>query len=384
MAAAQSILGDAYSTPGGSYTSYSRATGSFSEPVPVLSESDRERFFIGKTLFETNLRSHSEDISPSYNATTCSACHRPSEANTQLEATGPLFGFSLIQTESVPFTRPTLFGLGRPFREFRKLTVAERTSAISSPNSDLIVLRAVPLVGMGLIDLIPDAELENNMTTQARRSDAIHGHAVEVAGASPNKIARFGWLPSDANLSDQVRSAARDENGRSARSLMSSDIKLIEAYTRFLAVPNRDRQEGGNVEATFAKLECSACHRPSYNLREIGTISPFSDFLAHDVGTGSGLIRRFRTPPLWTLGVYVKAREFSGLMHDGRAKNIRTAISSHKGEATASASMFNELPERDKAALVSWLSSFQIIRLVLILMTIFALDQTYICLIDLC
>src|SRR5205085_789803 len=84
LATAQPVFEDAFESPGGSYTSFTRDTGSLSEPAPVLTGSNRENFFIGKALFESSLRTNANELQLRYNALSCTACHRPSEANTQV------------------------------------------------------------------------------------------------------------------------------------------------------------------------------------------------------------------------------------------------------------------------------------------------------------
>jgi CxxC motif-containing protein (DUF1111 family) len=88
------------------------------------------------------------------------------------------------------------------------------------------------------------------------------------------------------------------------------------------------------------------------------TFHPFSDYLLHDMGaledgivSGSTGATMMRTAPLWEIGVHTT------YLHDGRARSIADAIIMHDGQGRASAEAFQNLPTKDKKALLLFVKS---------------------------
>lgn len=340
---------------GGSYTSFSRETGSLSSPSPSLSGGDREAFFIGKAFFESDLRHDEQKSNYFYNAKTCTACHRPTKNDFLVKSNGERFGMSIVNIENDIETTFAFYdsryeSIDNAF--ISPISLLEKKKTFLRGDSE--IFRAIPLIGAGIVDAIPDEQILLNEERQKVSDGPESGIAVRIPSKNTNKIARFGWRLSHANLEDQVRSAARNENGRRIESLNDYDVQKIIAYVRFLSVPNR-RIDVMTGEEIFTELRCSICHRPYYQVTGIGKVSPFSDFLAHDVGTGKGTIARFRTPPLWGLGMYLEDPKYSGLLHDGRAVDLADAIKQHRGEAEGAALRYRQLSENRRNLLLSWL-----------------------------
>ena len=91
-------------------------------------------------------------------------------------------------------------------------------------------------------------------------------------------------------------------------------------------------------------------------------VRPYSDFLAHDIGTGDGIpvlplpdyaetANTMRTAPLWAL------RTRNRLMHDGLAFTKEEAIQRHRRQADAVRLRFNALSPVQKAQLIRFLES---------------------------
>lgn len=339
---------------GGSYTVFVRETGLLSSPAPNLTESDREAFFIGKAFFENNIRADKSKANPRYNAKTCTACHRPTENDFIIKSESERFGFSIINNQDDTSNTFTLFDSRIKNQEYQFITIAElkKKTVLSYGGGE--IFRAVPLIGLGIIDEIPDEEILQNEEFQKTDAGPESGIAVRVAREFPNKIARFGWQPTHANLASQIKSAAYNENGRRIETLSDYDIQKITSYVRFLSVPNRR----GNIEpgeGVFVELRCSVCHKPYYKIPKIGQVSPFSDFLSHDIGTGTKGMKRFRTPPLWGIGMYLKDPRYSGLLHDGRAVDLADAIRQHRGEAEESLRRYENISDARRSQLLTWL-----------------------------
>lgn len=124
----------------------------------------------------------------------------------------------------------------------------------------------------------------------------------------------------------------------------------------------------GSVE--FASAGCANCHTsiafttPSNPFNGVPgnfSFSPFSDFLAHDMGSlGDGIgntgdsvatTRLMRTAPLWG------ARFNTQFLHDGRAKTIRDAILAHDGQGLAARNSFAGLSSVEQQILLAYVSS---------------------------
>ena len=67
--------------------------------------------------------------------------------------------------------------------------------------------------------------------------------------------------------------------------------------------------------------------------------------------SGSTGATMMRTAPLWEIGVHTT------YLHDGRARSIADAIIMHDGQGRASAEAFQNLPTRDKKALLLFVKS---------------------------
>jgi CxxC motif-containing protein (DUF1111 family) len=126
----------------------------------------------------------------------------------------------------------------------------------------------------------------------------------------------------------------------------------------------------------FNDIGCDNCHIPSMVTASPGTlinggalkvpnalgnkrISPFSDFLLHDVGTGDGIVQnggqstrnKVRTPALW--GLRARGR----FMHDASSFSLEDAIARHGNQASSARSAFNSLPSFKRSDLIKFLKS---------------------------
>jgi CxxC motif-containing protein (DUF1111 family) len=120
----------------------------------------------------------------------------------------------------------------------------------------------------------------------------------------------------------------------------------------------------------FVNAGCAGCHsaipfitpaQPFNGVPGNRVFFPFSDFLAHDMGTlGDGIgatgdqvatTRLMRTPPLWG------ARFNTLFLHDGRATTIRDAILAHDGQGAASRDAFGHLSRVNQNAIIAFVNS---------------------------
>jgi CxxC motif-containing protein (DUF1111 family) len=160
-----------------------------------------------------------------------------------------------------------------------------------------------------------------------------------------------------------------------------TDLLAFANFMRATKAPSRGRitdavQAG---EQLFSRIGCAVCHVESLTTAPAGTsinggalvvgralgsktIHPYSDFLMHDIGTGDGIpiqpteefaatANRIRTAPLWAL------RTRNRLMHDGLSFTRQEAILRHAGQASRVTAQYQQLSDREQAALMAFLNS---------------------------
>jgi CxxC motif-containing protein (DUF1111 family) len=266
---------------------------------------------------------------------------------------------------------------------------------------------APPMIGMGLLEAIPEADIIALADPDDRDGDGISGRPNQVWSASDGRVmlGRFGWKAGASSVAMQSANAfagdiglssalapeawgdctarqphCRDApDGRDAREgieVTKQMLDLVVFYARNLAVPARPDAGAKQVLAgkrVFHAAGCAACHRPSFTTRAdaIGPeqsgqkIWPYTDLLLHDMGEGladnrpEGAAdgREWRTAPLWGLGLTETVSGHTLLLHDGRARNLLEAILWHGGEAEAARQKVIALPKAEREALLAFLRS---------------------------
>ena len=267
---------------------------------------------------------------------------------------------------------------------------------------------APPVIGMGLLEAIAEADILAGADPEDRDGDGISGRANRVWSDEHGKpmLGRFGWKAGQPTVSQQAAAAFRGDVGistplyphphgdcsaaqgacRAAPHGGASPSDTVEAsaalfdlvtfYTRNLGVPaRRDVGEAQVLEGKrlFYEANCIGCHRPKFVTRRdsIGEeqsfqlIWPYADLLLHDMGDGladgrpegeaSG--REWRTPPLWGIGLTETVSDHTLFLHDGRARNLLEAILWHGGEAEASKERVVAMTREERAALLAFLRS---------------------------
>ncbi|GAB3127066.1 di-heme oxidoreductase family protein [Novispirillum itersonii] len=273
---------------------------------------------------------------------------------------------------------------------------------------------APPMIGLGLLEAVPEADLLAHEDPDDRDGDGISGRANRVwdVAAGAVRIGRFGWKAGQPTLDQQNQSAFNGDIGLStplfpkasgdctaaqadcltAPSGNSPQYENLEAphavtdlvlfYTRTLSGPARDRAAATDPQvlrgkALFTATGCAACHTPQQRTARAGgdagvdpvvagqTIWPYTDLLLHDMGDGladgrpegQANGREWRTPPLWGLGLTGVVSPRAGYLHDGRARTVLEAILWHGGEAAAARDRVQALPTADREALLAFLKS---------------------------
>ncbi|WP_285373509.1 di-heme oxidoredictase family protein [Pseudomonas sp. lyk4-TYG-107] len=264
---------------------------------------------------------------------------------------------------------------------------------------------APPMIGLGLLEAIPEEAILANAAAQAKENNGIKGRVNRVWDDELQKTVagRFGWKAGQPNLNQQNVHAfsgdmglttslrpfddctdaqtackqAPNGNGQDGEPEVSDNIlRLVLFYTRNLAVPARRGVNDEQVLAgknLFFQAGCQSCHTPKYttaaNAAETElanqVIRPYSDLLLHDMGDGladnrtefqaSG--RDWRTPPLWGIGLTQAVSGHTQFLHDGRARNLLEAVLWHGGEAEKAQQQVLSFNAEQRAALLAFLNS---------------------------
>lgn len=257
-------------------------------------------------------------------------------------------------------------------------------------------LRIAPqLVGLGLLEAVPAADLERRAAANKGQPDGVRG-VVRDAGIAHG---RFGWRAEQPAVRAQIAAALINDMGLTTSVHPAKNCPPVQAacrgadpgprpnvsdealdtmtfYVSTLAVPERrdvESPEVGRGEKVFAAIGCAACHRPAMTtgmhpaipFLSNQTIHPFTDLLLHDMGDGladdlrEGRItgRMWRTAPLWGIGLVPLVNGHENYLHDGRARGLAEAILWHGGEADLAKDRFRTLPKPDREALIAFLRS---------------------------
>jgi len=352
-------------------------------------------------LFEAGLETFAEEegladgLGPIFNDVGCAACHASpavggsSEINETRAARRnghayvELPGGSLFQSDAI-----------RP----------QCAEAVPSDANVVAERQSQPLFGLGLIEAVPDGQIEGYRALQERsfpdQAGRVHG-LFDVA-TRRRRVGRFGWKAQQATLLSFSGDAYVNEMGITsplfprenapngdARRLRAcdtvadpeddgADLAAFADFMRLLAPPSREdgRAGGGGDrhgsrgpspvvagERIFERVGCAVCHTPRYRaLSPIAAINgrqvaSFSDLLLHDVGTGDGIVQgeargsEFRTAPLWGLS------KSAPYLHDGSAASAREAIRRHRNQGAQAADAFDDLSSAAQEALLRFLAS---------------------------
>ncbi|MGR5061537.1 di-heme oxidoreductase family protein [Photobacterium sp. DNB22_13_2] len=282
-----------------------------------------------------------------------------------------------------------------------QLSIADLQYGPMHPQVMMSARVAPPMIGLGLLELIPEHTLEQIAKEQRAEAKGISGKLNRVwdVEAQTFAVGRFGWKAGQPSLMQQNAAAFNGDLGLTSElfpvencsSLQSvcdelpnggkpevsrNVLTFVEFYSRHLAVPARRNVNDPQVikgEALFAEVGCQSCHvtqiktattTDSPALSE-QLINPYTDLLLHDMGEGLADSRgeyladgqEWRTAPLWGLGYTQEVNGHTNLLHDGRARNVMEAILWHGGEAQQSREQVVALSKSDREALVAFLHS---------------------------
>ncbi len=267
---------------------------------------------------------------------------------------------------------------------------------------------APQMIGLGLLEAIPAAEIFAHADPEDADGDGISGRAQVVWSFDQGRpmLGRFGLKAGAPTIREQSASAFAGDIGISSplfdvpwgdcteaqadcraapdgssgtpenTEIGAEGLDLVTFYSRNLAVPERRDVDDAEVlrgKQVFYETGCTACHRPKYVTdrlegqpeQSFQLIWPYTDLLLHDMGPGLADNRpegratgqEWRTPPLWGIGLTKTVSGHSYFLHDGRARSLLEAVLWHGGEAQTQRDAVVEMPSPDRAALIRYLES---------------------------
>ena len=431
--------------------------GAFSQPSGNMPFEDQLTFELGRAMFaklwvsSPSSTRASDGLGPLYNARSCQRCHKgdgrghppegPEGDATSLvlrlsvpggagDLVAGIEGYLASRPEPTYGTQLQDFGLAGHRAEAR-ISVTYQEIEVPLAGGEIAHLRqpdyairdlgygplhpevmvsprvAPQMIGLGLLEAVPAADILQGADPEDRDGDGISGRANVVPSLAHGMpmLGRFGHKAGMPTLPDQVADAFANDIGISSPVLPDpwgnctpaqadcraaphgdGDLRVFEVdaagfdltltYTRNLAVPPRRDVDAPQVlrgKALFHQTGCAACHRPAFVTHRLEgqveqsfqLIWPYSDLLLHDMGAGladnrpegRATGREWRTAPLWGIGLTKEVSGHTFFLHDGRARSLLEAILWHGGEAQPHRDAVVRMPPADRAALMTFLES---------------------------
>lgn len=448
-----------------SYDYADNATFMFQQPHTTIGMQNMQRFVEGRRWLHTNLWTgeHNEPDNDRndagrglqgahFNQSSCFNCHinngrsvAPVRVNQRLDtfavrtgATGtdangnylphPIYGQAMqMNARSLTTGGMQNWGNGAWVSGFttKNVVLADGTVvelrkpeiSFEGPEPEAYSVRsAQPLIGMGLLEAIPDETILARVRTTPD-DDGVLGTANYAYDPETNEVrlGRYGWKAAKVSLRHQVAGAALLDmsvtssifpnrgclagaqsctSGVVETGLSDEALELMTQYLHLLGVPAQRSLVSGypngvtpmayldvepakvaRGEQVFKEIRCNACH-----ISEVRTgngtefdevrnqaIKPYTNMLLHDMGPeladnfseGLAAGNMWRTSALWGIGYteFVAGGAAFGYLHDGRARTLTEAILWHGGEAETIKNRFINLPTDEREALLSFLKS---------------------------
>jgi CxxC motif-containing protein (DUF1111 family) len=432
---------DAINATENAFYSQDTSKKAFSHPVANMNNTEMDTFVMGRSFFTIpwveapSATTARDGLGPLFNANTCIHCHPNNGAGVAVDAKGALRRDLIIrlalsssknlnnvsQTRMENIPEPTYgtqlsingnhntpfegnvrvnyelstqnYPDGTPYT-LRKPTYTIDTLGYGPLHPDSVISPriALALVGLGLIEAIPQGAILAHEDINDDNNDGISGKAnwVYTLESNSSQLGRFTWKASSPNVRFQSANAASNDMGLTSPlfpkenctkkqkecheapkgmhefDLPENRLNAIAFYVTHLKTPQpRAFEKKEEASALFEQLTCNRCHVPSYTTTMGMTIAPYSDFLLHDMGEeladgvsdflASG--NEWRTPPLWGIGLYEKVSLEANYLHDGRARSIEEAILWHGGEAKKAKDAFMNLEKSQRELLINYLGT---------------------------
>ena len=242
-------------------TSPSKAHGSrfaLGKPFEELNMQERKLFRDGKEAFE-EVEEEADGLGPIFNNTGCAVCH-----------SSPVVGGSspINETRGQKVTGADRFDV--PGGSLFQSEAISPDCRENIPNDVNVtgLRQTTPLFGLGLVEAIPDFEIEGYAFLQARQNPQQAGRAIRVMDAASGRrlVGRFGWKDQQATLQSFSGDAYLNEMGVTSKLFptenapngdlaklkacdkhpepedTADDVTLFANFMRLLAPPPRDEQ----------------------------------------------------------------------------------------------------------------------------------------------
>ena len=357
-------------------------------PVALLSASERALFTRGKAVFATDFTPET-GLGPLFNSTSCAECHEDPVVGgvgdeVEVHATAYHSGASPACDDLSATGGPVIQQHVTPALQAALGIDAEPVPAAATATGH----RTTPsILGFGLLDAVPDAEILALADVQGSGSDGISGRPNRDADG---RVGRFGRKAQVSNLREFTAGAFVMEMGITnpgspteqtvggnplpagvdptpEPELSAGDLDAADAFVRFLAAPTPIGSALGQARGKriFSQIGCAGCHVPQLTTGPSSAraltnkvVPAFTDLLLHDMGPdladiclGLAEPAEFRTEPLMGL------RFVSAFLHDGRAATIEQAVALHAGEGAGARDRFLALSDRERAILLKFLGN---------------------------
>jgi CxxC motif-containing protein (DUF1111 family) len=336
-----------YDVLGASQSSNIVSKKAFSQPKPNMTNSEKDRFILGKSFFsipwvEAPAATTARDgLGPLFSANTCLSCHPNNGAGVPLNSDGSIHRSLVMRLSNGNQAFDTVYGAqlslngtkevryeGTPkviyhdkiifYHDKSSDTLHDPSYSIDNLNYGELNATIAPrialgLLGLGQLEKISKEDILAHEDYHDENGDGITGRVHYVHDIETNKtaIGRFTWKASAPTVKQQVAAAASNDMGLTSvffpnenctslqqecldapRGYHTFDIPMkrlnaITFYTKSLAVPNqRDSKNVYGGAKLFKALNCVGCHVESYTLDSKEIIHPFTDLLLHDMGNG--------------------------------------------------------------------------------------------------
>lgn len=403
------------------FESSDHTRNAFGNPFPKLNREERREFYVGNSFFKQSwVQAGSstparDGLGPTFNAISCSSCHLLDGRGPGADHEGFAHVSLLFRLEGAqekygnqvnPFGITDVPGEAEPYVSFipikgefpdgekyelRQPIYRLVNWLLGDPDADTRISPRVAnqLIGLGILEEIPESELLALADPDDRDGDGISGRLNYVLDLRSGKIVpgRFGWKAEQPTVEQQSAAAFNGDIGITTHLFPEQNcpapqkacaaapqggspevddliLARVTLYMRSLAVPIRRTLTQNQGEALFTKIGCTSCHHPSYNVEGVA-VFPYTDLLLHDMGPGladksfSGQIlpTEWRTPALWGIGLLPVVNGHQNLLHDGRARGVQEAILWHDGEGRSARDAFIQLSAQERVDLIEFVNS---------------------------
>jgi CxxC motif-containing protein (DUF1111 family) len=360
-------------------------------PLPLLTAAELTKFNEGLDEFE-EVETPEEGLGPVFNGKSCAECHavpsvggsEPNVGVARETRIGRRFNGSFDPLDSSVSGSVNRGGGLLQQRAINLPDCKQLKGEVVPQEATIVSLRlSQPLFGAGLMEAIPEATIQGNMSNGGKANMVLDPDDNQV------KLGRFGWKAQVATLHQFAGDAYLNEMGITNPSFPKENlpqgqpippgcdtvadpedngagVTAFENFMKFLAPAEPRRPATEQEKQLFMTTGCASCHVPTMKTGPNSVpalndkpVNLFSDLLLHDMGPGladnivQGMAQgsEFRTAPLWGLS------RRDRFMHDGRSTSIEDAILRHGGQAQEARDKFVGLPQPQRDALLAFLGS---------------------------